>query len=207
MQSRVESVARALRHVLWTDALPLPFTIVSGLSRARVLCRFMTTGLACEGIKRRANNGHPNSTSGRKVQQKIVVYVRAAAEIASKHKHSPERELLNVASKIVPPDLVLGRACWSSDSGPADSDPAETSLPDTDKAGQLEGHFSQLHTVTLGGGGGGGLSGGVIPCCKHILADFVPHIPGIEDILGTFLSYCPMVLQNPTLVHIVSVFP
>jgi hypothetical protein len=45
-----------------------------------------------------------------------------------------------------------------------------------------------------------------MPCCKHIIADYVPHIPWIEDILGTFLSFCPIVSQNPTLVRIVS-FP
>jgi hypothetical protein len=48
-----------------------------------------------------------------------------------------------------------------------------------------------------------------MPCCKHIIADYVPHIPWIEDLLGTFLSICPIVSesQNPTLVHIVSVLP
>jgi hypothetical protein len=46
-----------------------------------------------------------------------------------------------------------------------------------------------------------------MPCCKHIIADYVPHIPWIEDLLGTFLSFCPIVSQNPTLVHIVSSLP
>jgi hypothetical protein len=27
-----------------------------------------------------------------------------------------------------------------------------------------------------------------MPCCKHIIADYVPHIPWIEDLLGTFHS-------------------
>jgi hypothetical protein len=52
-----------------------------------------------------------------------------------------------------------------------------------------------------------GLRGGVIPCCRHIIAEYVPHIPWIEDLLGTFLSFCPIESQNPTLVHIVSVLP
>jgi hypothetical protein len=52
-----------------------------------------------------------------------------------------------------------------------------------------------------------GFRGGVMPCCKHIIADYVPHIPWIEDLLGTFLGFCPIVAQNPTLVHMVSVLP
>jgi hypothetical protein len=39
-----------------------------------------------------------------------------------------------------------------------------------------------------------GLRGGlVIPCCKHIIADYVPYIPWIEDsdLLGTFISFSP----------------
>jgi hypothetical protein len=48
-----------------------------------------------------------------------------------------------------------------------------------------------------------------MPCCKHIVADYVPlaHLSWIEEIPSTFLSFCPIVSQNPTLVHIVSVFP
>jgi hypothetical protein len=65
--------------------------------------------LTCEGIKKRANNGHPNSRSGIKVQQKTVEDGRAAAEIASKQKHSPTKEDL-LASSIVSPELVSGRA-------------------------------------------------------------------------------------------------
>jgi hypothetical protein len=87
----------------------LSFTTAAVLSRARFLCRFTATGLACcEGIKKRANNGNPNSSSGRKERQKMVDG-GAAAEIASKQKHSPARQL--VASSIfLSPDLVSGRA-------------------------------------------------------------------------------------------------
>jgi hypothetical protein len=28
-----------------------------------------------------------------------------------------------------------------------------------------------------------------MPCCKHIIANYVPHIPWIEDLLGSFLSF------------------
>ncbi len=38
-----------------------------------------------------------------------------------------------------------------------------------------------------------------MPCCKHIIADYVPHIPWIEDLRGTLISFCPIVSQNPTL--------
>jgi hypothetical protein len=38
-----------------------------------------------------------------------------------------------------------------------------------------------------------GFRGGVMHCCKHVIADYVPHIPWIEDLLGTFLSFCPIV--------------
>jgi hypothetical protein len=31
-----------------------------------------------------------------------------------------------------------------------------------------------------------------MPCCKHIIADYVPHIPWIEDLLGTLISFCPI---------------
>ena len=58
-------------------------SVLCVLSRPFVLCCFTaTTGLTCEGSKERANKGHPNSMSGRKVQQKMVEDVRAAAEIA-----------------------------------------------------------------------------------------------------------------------------
>jgi hypothetical protein len=53
----------------------------------------------------------------------------------------------------------------------------------------------------------GGFRGEAMPCCKFIIADYVPHIPWTEDLLGTFLSFCPIVSQNPTLVHTVSVLP
>jgi hypothetical protein len=46
-----------------------------------------------------------------------------------------------------------------------------------------------------------GFRRGVMPCCKHIIADYGQHIPWIEDLLCTFLSFCPIVSQNPTLVH------
>jgi hypothetical protein len=69
----------------------LSFATLSVLSRTRFLCRFTATGLACEGIKKRAINGHPNNRSGRKVQQKMVEDGGAAAEKASKQKHSPTR--------------------------------------------------------------------------------------------------------------------
>jgi hypothetical protein len=85
------------------------FTTVSVLSRTRFLCRFTATGLACEGIKKRANNGYPYSRSGSEAQQKTVEDGRAEAEIASKQRHSPAKEHL-VASSIVSPDLVSGRA-------------------------------------------------------------------------------------------------
>jgi hypothetical protein len=51
------------------------------------------------------------------------------------------------------------------------------------------------------------IRGGIMPCCKHMIADYVPHIPLIEDLVGTFPSFCSVVAQNPTLVHIVSVLP
>ena len=87
----------------------LSFATVSVLSRTRVLCRFTATGLACEGIKKRAKNGHPCSRSGSEAQQKTVEDGKAEAEIASKQRHSPAKEHL-VASSIVSPDLVSGRA-------------------------------------------------------------------------------------------------
>jgi len=87
----------------------LSFATVSVLSRTRFLCRFTATGLACEGIKKRANNGHPHSRSGSEAQQKTVEDGRAEAEIASKQRHSPAKEHL-VASSIVSPVLVAGRA-------------------------------------------------------------------------------------------------
>ena len=88
----------------------LSFTTAAVLSRARFLCRFTATGLACcEGIKKRANNGYPYSRSGSEAQQKTVEDGRAEAEIASKQRHSPAKEHL-VASSIVSPDLVSGRA-------------------------------------------------------------------------------------------------
>ena len=78
----------------------LSFATAYFLCRPRFLCRFTATGLACEGIKKRANNGHPNSRKDRKVQQKMVEHGGAAAEIASKQKHSPAREHV-VASSMV----------------------------------------------------------------------------------------------------------
>jgi hypothetical protein len=86
----------------------LSFATASVLSRTRFLCRFTATGLACEGIKKRANNGHPNNISGRRVQQKMVEDEGKAAEKASKQKHSPTREP-SVASSIVS-DLAPGGA-------------------------------------------------------------------------------------------------
>jgi hypothetical protein len=61
-------------------------------SPTRFLCRLNATGLTCEGIKKRTNHGHPNSKSGRNVQQKMAEDIRLAAEIASKQKDSPARE-------------------------------------------------------------------------------------------------------------------
>jgi hypothetical protein len=87
----------------------LSFTTAAILSRPRFLCRFTATGLACEGIKKRANNGNPNSSSGRKERQKMVDG-GAAAEIASKQKHSPARQLVVASSIFLSPDLVSGRA-------------------------------------------------------------------------------------------------
>ncbi len=108
---------------------------LSVLSRPRFLCSFTVTGLACEEMKRQANNGHPYSKSARKVQQKMMEDVRAAAEIASKQKHSPAREHLDVVSSIFPPNFVSGmgrRACWFGDSGPADSGHADADPTDID---------------------------------------------------------------------------
>jgi hypothetical protein len=48
---------------------------------------------------------------------------------------------------------------------------------------------------------GGGLTGRVIPCCKHSIAENVPYMPWIEDLLCTFASFCPIVSKNPTLSH------
>jgi hypothetical protein len=87
----------------------LSFATVSVLSRTRFLCRFTATGLACEGNKKRANNGQPNSSSGRKVQQKMVDG-RGAAEKVSKQKHSPAREQLVASSIFLSPNLDPGRA-------------------------------------------------------------------------------------------------
>ena len=116
----MRDLVRIVRLESWSEApiteIPRPLlhsyaTVVSVLSRPRFLCRFTATGLTCEGIKKRANNGHPNSKSGRNVQQKMVEDVRSTAEIASRQKHSPAREQLVVASSMIPPDLVSGRAC------------------------------------------------------------------------------------------------
>jgi hypothetical protein len=43
--------------------------------------------------------------------KKIVEDVRAAAEIASKQKHSPAREQLVASSIVRAPDLLPGGAC------------------------------------------------------------------------------------------------
>jgi len=109
----------------------LAVATVSVLSRPRFLCRFTATSLACEEMMRRANNRNPNSMSARKVQQKKVEDVRAAAEIASKKKHSPARKHFG-ASSIFPLAFVSGRACWFGGSGPADTGPADTGPPDSD---------------------------------------------------------------------------
>ena len=86
----------------------LAFTAVSVLSRPRFLCCFTATGLACGEIKKRENNVHPNSSSGRKERQKKVDG-RAAAEIASKQKHSPAKEQLVASSIFSSLDLFSGR--------------------------------------------------------------------------------------------------
>ncbi len=38
-----------------------------------------------------------------------------------------------------------------------------------------------------------------------MIADYAPYTPWIEELLGAFISFSPIVSQNPTLVHIVSV--
>ena len=57
-------------------------------------------------------------------------------------------------------------------------------------------------------GGGRRLRGWVKPCCHDIIAVYGPYIPWIHDLLGTFLSFCLIIVtKNPTLDHIVSVPP
>ena len=73
----------------------LSFATVSVLS---FLCCFTATGLACEGIMSRANNGHPNSISGRKAQQKMVKDGRAAADNEST-EHKPKINLLVIVTE------------------------------------------------------------------------------------------------------------
>jgi hypothetical protein len=76
----MRDLVRIVRLESWSEVpiteIPRPLlhsyaTVVSVLSRPRFLCRFTATGLTCEGIKKRANNRHPNSKSGRNVQQKM----------------------------------------------------------------------------------------------------------------------------------------
>ncbi len=109
----------------------LAVATVSVLSRPHFLFHFTATSLACEEMMRRANNINPNCKSARKVQQKKVEDVRAAAEIASKKKHSPARKHF-CASSIFPLAFVSGQACWFGGSGQADSGPADTGPPDSD---------------------------------------------------------------------------
>ena len=71
-------------------------------------------------------------------------------------------------------------------------------------------HFSDQHPATQPNpraGGLGGLGGGVKLFRRDFIADNASSMPWKRDLLGTFLSFCPIVTQNPTLVHSVSVPP
>ncbi len=83
---------------------------VSVLSRQCFLRHFTVTGLACGGNEKRENNVHPNSSSGRKEQQKKVDG-RAAAEIASKQKHCPAKEQLIASSRFSSLDSTTSSSC------------------------------------------------------------------------------------------------
>ena len=63
------------------------------------------------------------------------------------------------------------------------------------------------HPAKPQGWGGGRFRGGVKQFRRNIIADNASSMPWKRDLLGTFLSFCPMVTQNPTLVHSVSVPP
>ncbi len=93
-----------------TEVQMLSFATASVLSRT-FLRQFTATSLACEGIKKRENNGHPNGSSVRKVQQKTVDgRTAAASETASKQKHSQAREQL-VASSMFPSVILTYSIC------------------------------------------------------------------------------------------------
>ena len=79
---------------------------------------------------------------------------------------------------------------------PASSTPSDTFLTNTQPPSQ-----------TPGLGGGWGFRGGVKPFLHDFIADNASSMPWKRDLLGTFLSFCPIVTQNPTLVHSVAVPP
>ena len=74
---------------------------------------------------------------------------------------------------------------------PASSTPSDTFLTNTQPPSQTPGR--------------GGFRGGVKLCRRNFIADNASPMPWKRDLLGTFLSFCPIVTQNPTLVHSVSV--
>jgi hypothetical protein len=63
------------------------------------------------------------------------------------------------------------------------------------------------HLAKPQGWGGGGFRGGVKPCCNICIADNASSMPWKRELLCPFLSFCPIVTQNPTLAHSVSVPP
>jgi len=88
-----ESIVMSLARTSFAKDPMLAVATVSVLNRPRFLCRFTATSLACEEMMRRANNRNPNSKSARKVQQKKVEDVRAAAEIRnSEQKEAQSRK-------------------------------------------------------------------------------------------------------------------
>ena len=66
---------------------------------------------------------------------------------------------------------------------------------------------SPSHPAKPQGWGGGGFRGGVKLCRHNFIADNASSMPWKRDLLGTLVSFCPIVTQNPTLVHSVSVPP
>ena len=78
---------------------------------------------------------------------------------------------------------------------PASSTPSDTFSP------------TPSHPAKPQGRGGGGFRGEARQFLHDFIADNASSMPWKRDLLGTFLSFFPIVTQNPTLVHSVSVPP
>ena len=66
---------------------------------------------------------------------------------------------------------------------------------------ELQAGFAPSHPAKPQGWGAGGFRGGVKQFLRDFIADNASSMPWKRDLLGTFPSFCPIVTQNPTLVH------